>query len=180
MLDPMRRTATVIAVALGLVTACTSKASGPTLWKRACEHQAKLSPGGAPLEQCMAGYRGYPTSVADDLARCALQDDTIPSPDSLKACLSADSRAVLLEQEQTQRLLIGYDAAIRAYEKEHGALPKTLADLDKGDVGPDAWGRPLIYERTTDTTFSLCSAGYDGQPRNDDDQCGGAFIYFEF
>ena len=58
--------------------------------------------------------------------------------------------------------------------------PKTLADLDKGDVGPDAWGRPLIYERTTDTTFSLCSAGYDGQPRNDDDQCGGAFIYFEF
>lgn len=180
----MQRTTTGLAIALALAAACASKASGPTLWKQACEHIVKLSASAEPtgevsVEECVAGYRSYPAAVSDDMARCVLQRDSLPSIDDLQDCLGEESKAFVRQTQQTDAAVSRHEAAVQAYEQEHGALPDRLSDLGADYDGKDAWGRPLVYERTTETEFSLCSAGYDGQSGNEDDQCR-AFIYFQF
>jgi len=163
-----------------LLAACTSKVSGAPLWAQACEHALALSPGSeTSLDECVASYRNYPASVSDDMARCVLRQDSLPTEEMLDGCLSEESKAIMVQLRQTDDAVSRHEAAVQAYEDKHGALPRTLAELGAGYDGRDAWRRPLLFKHITETEFSLCSAGYDGKPDNEDDQCQ-AFIYFQF
>jgi hypothetical protein len=79
--------------------------------------------------------------------------------------------------EQMMRIDAGQ---IALYKHQHGRLPKTFAEIPKGQRVPfapvdywgrptDTWGKPLDYTVNDDGTFELRSAGPDGQFGTADD-----------
>ena len=54
-----------------------------------------------------------------------------------------------------------------------GQVPESLKDLQRtrsyGLSLTDSWGREIIYEKISDNSFRLCSAGPDGRFNTDDD-----------
>jgi hypothetical protein len=76
-----------------------------------------------------------------------------------------DVKAMAAEAE-TRANLQGVESAVVAYLTEAGDTPKSLADLRGLRLLPggaiDGWGRPLRYERISDSSFRVISAGKDG------------------
>ncbi len=58
--------------------------------------------------------------------------------------------------------------ALDAYKVQYGKYPTRLEELVEHEVMPsmltDKWGRPFIYQRHFEASYSLSSFGADGQP----------------
>ncbi len=65
------------------------------------------------------------------------------------------------------------ERAVLAYQSSEGVLPASLKEVAAARIlaGPaaDAWGRAFRYEKLSDTSFRLTSAGPDGTFDTEDD-----------
>lgn len=78
-----------------------------------------------------------------------------------------------IRTQLTQTNLATLEKAINLYIGTEGRPPTDLKELSAsrllvGDAS-DGWGRPLKYERLSDSNFRLISAGKDGKFNTDDD-----------
>ena len=78
-----------------------------------------------------------------------------------------------IRTEVTQTNMATLEKAINLFGGTEGRTPTDLKELSAtrllmGDTS-DGWGRPLKYERVSDSNFRLISAGQDGKFNTDDD-----------
>ncbi len=177
----MRCVVSVVAM-LGLV-ACTASPSGPDHWRRACEHFNALPHDEGvqqPVAECVTALGDWPPAIADDLARCILELQTVDSDgDASRECWRPETRAYIDQIDQAQRALDDLVAAVHDYEKEHRRLPASLAELPGEPKLSDHWGR--AYRFTPEEEAQITSAGPDRRFDTADDLTARAdFIYFQF
>ena len=105
----------------------------------------------------VAVYFIFFTKVADDKGGLQIEvDKYLQSKIKLTAVnLESLSRAVLLYAAEGEGLPEGLEA-LRKFHPAAAALP-------------DAWGRKIRYERLSDSSFRLRSAGPDGAFETEDD-----------
>jgi hypothetical protein len=76
-------------------------------------------------------------------------------------------------EAQTRANLQGVETAVVAYMADAGAAPASLAALQNLRLLPagaiDGWGRTIRYERISDSSFRVISAGKDGAFGTGDD-----------
>ncbi|MGH1347925.1 MAG: hypothetical protein ACRBN8_40600 [Nannocystales bacterium] len=177
----LRRNIAIHALAVSLA-GCTSTQSGSQLWKRACQHLRTIDADALPPMECEREFAALPPRVADDFARCGLK---LSEPDDAdgtltRACLGSDGTAFLAKADDTIERLEAHAAAVEAHRETRGRLPSALREVADAEELTDGWGRRFTYA-VEGETFSVCSAGRNGVPNDDDDLClPPSFIYFDF
>jgi hypothetical protein len=88
----------------------------------------------------------------------------------IEGAIDANSR---IRAELTQTNMATLEKAVEYFIANEGRTPLDLKELSLrrllvGDTS-DAWGRPLKYERISDSNFRLVSAGKDGKFGTNDD-----------
>jgi hypothetical protein len=91
----------------------------------------------------------------------------------IEGAIDANQR---IREELTRTNMITLKNAIEYFIANEGRTPTDLKELSMrrllaGDTS-DAWGRPLKYERISDSNFRLVSAGKDGKFGTSDDIVG--------
>ena len=75
-------------------------------------------------------------------------------------------RGLQAQVELTRVNLQTLQKIVLTYIANEGQTPKTLQDLRTSGLliggAADAWGKPIKYERVSDSSFLLTSAGKDG------------------
>jgi hypothetical protein len=78
-----------------------------------------------------------------------------------------------MSAELTRTNLSTLARAIEFFSGTEGRLPDDLSDLAKarilGATTTDAWGRPIQYEKLSESSFRLTSPGQDGRLSTSDD-----------
>jgi hypothetical protein len=105
----------------------------------------------------VAVYFIFFTKVADDKGGLQIEVDKY---------LQTKIKLTAVNLESLSREVLSYAA-------EGDGLPETLDALRRfhptAAALPDAWGRKIRYERLSDSSFRLCSAGPDGAFETEDD-----------
>jgi hypothetical protein len=88
----------------------------------------------------------------------------------IEGAIDANNR---IRAELTQTNMATLEKAVEYFIANEGRTPMDLKELSlrrllAGDTS-DGWGRPLKYERISDSNFRLVSAGKDGKFGTDDD-----------
>jgi hypothetical protein len=77
------------------------------------------------------------------------------------------------KQKLTETNISSLEKEILTYIVSHGAAPQNLDDIRLSPAlttgKRDAWGNKIRYERLSDESFRLTSAGHDGTFGTDDD-----------
>jgi hypothetical protein len=77
------------------------------------------------------------------------------------------------KQKLTETNISSLEKEILTYIVSHGAAPQNLDDIRLSPALTtgkwDAWGNKIRYERLSDESFRLTSAGHDGTFGTDDD-----------
>jgi hypothetical protein len=180
------RRASVCLILLFVATACTAKESGPTLWTRGCKIGLAQVDANTPeeLAHCEQSMRAHPEVIADDIARCMVEQTKTTSPDAsreaLEACIGPATRAHLDKIEASHLLIRRVAEQLETHHSSNRSLPARLGDLP-GVPTRDPWGADLLYEPGADGGFELCVLGADAKPGTPDDICYAApFIFFQF
>lgn len=105
----------------------------------------------------VAVYFIFFTKVADDKGGLEIQVD----------------KYIETKVKLTRANLESLSREVLTYASEGEGLPETLQALRRfhptAGALPDAWGRPIRYEKLSDASFRLCSAGPDGVFGTEDD-----------